>query len=645
MLHNLVSFDKVSVRYGSVGVIVALAVLTRWLLEPVLENAGFSIFLVAVLMGAWVGGIGPSLLGQTLLLLIHAACFAPSQSQHPQTMTRTILGFCAYYLVGTVVAALSEARQAALKRVAQQIEKVALQDEKLQATISGIGDGVLVTDHAGRVSFMNPVAQTMTGWLEREALGQAVESVFQIQQAPGGPIVDSPLGNVLQTGESLRESRVLYLVSRHGQQVPVTFNATPIRIPSGGIAGAVLIVRDESDRRQAEEQLRNMNRRKDDFLATLAHELRNPLAPIRTGLQLLKLSEGDQKIASEVQEIMERQILHMVRLVDDLLDVSRITRGKLQLRRCPVNFARVIATAVETMRSLIDDARHQLVVCVPEELDPIEADPDRLTQIACNLLHNAIKFTPSGGRIEVQVEQYQGELRLVVADNGRGIHPEKLETIFEMFNQGAEDKERGHSGLGIGLTLARRLAELHGGTIDAHSAGDNLGSTFRLRLPVGPRFQVPESPGQTGSRSVISNRRRRVLLVDDNEDGLRTIELMVQSLGNETCIARDGLEALESAQTFRPEVILMDLGMPRLSGYDAAQRLRQEPWGQDVLLIALTGWGQEKDRQRTLAAGFDDHFVKPVELEALRTCLERNRSDFIRARRTESSSTVSLPGK
>jgi CheY-like chemotaxis protein/two-component sensor histidine kinase len=314
----------------------------------------------------------------------------------------------------------------------------------------------------------------------------------------------------------------------------------------------------------------------------------------------------------------------MVRLVDDLLDVSRISRGKLQLRKSSINVARVIGAAVETMRPLIEKAQHRLVLRIPEQLEQIEADPDRLNQITCNLLHNAIKFTPNGGQIEIQVEQHEQDLELAVTDNGRGIPPEHLQSIFEMFNQGVIEKEQGQSGLGIGLALSRRLAELHGGTIDAHSPGSNLGSTFRLRLPRNGRFTDFETSKPAETLKPISS--RRVLVVDDNDDGLRTMTLMLQSLGCQTCTARDGWEALDAAKSFRPDVVFMDLGMPRMNGFDAAERIRKERWGQDVLLIAVTGWGQEKDRLRTQAIGFDDHLVKPVNLELLRSCLERTRA-------------------
>lgn len=616
------SFKELSLRYLRMLAIVSCATIVRLVVDPTFDNSGFSIFLVAILVNAWLGGVGPSLLGQTLLLMVNALV-SRSTNQNAPSAVPALVGLAAYYLVGTLTAILSEARRTALQRVALQNEKISNQQQELSATISGIGDAVLVTDNAGCVRFMNPVAEAMTGWELDQASGKNLEKILPVCDEGQSPWTPSSFEAVYRQGIDLREGRILWLSNRNGSQIPITYTATPIRDSSGGVSGVVVIVRNETARQQAEDELRNINQRKDDFLATLAHELRNPLAPIRTGLQLLKLSGVDQSTASEVQEILERQTQHMVRLVDDLLDVSRISRGKLQLRKSSINVARVVGSAVETMRPLIDQARHRLILRIPEGLDQIEADPDRLTQITCNLLHNAIKFTPPGGLIEINVEQNEQELELAVTDNGCGIAPEHLQSIFEMFNQGAIEKEKGQSGLGIGLALSRQLAELHGGTIDAHSQGSRLGSTFRLRLPRSNRFSFFETSTADDALKPISN--RRVLVVDDHEDGLRTITLMLQSLGCQTCMARDGFVALDAAKSFRPDVVLMDLGMPRLNGFQAAERLRKEPWGQDVLLIAITGWGQDRDRQRTQAAGFDDHFVKPVDLELLRSCLERKR--------------------
>ena len=615
------------VRYGQVLAIIAAAVVARWFLEPVLEDAGFSIFLAAMLMGAWVGGLGPSLLGQTLLLVVHATVFGHADRMAEQSPTRAFIGLFVYYLVGTVVAVLSGARRAGLTRMAEQNDRIARQQRELDATISCIGDAVMVTDHSGRISLMNPAAEALTGWRLSEALGHPLELLFQISDDAGRMSGDLPVAHVLQTGVGVREGGIVMLSTRAARQVPVTYNATPICTPGAGVTGAVLVVRDESDRRRAEEQLLDLNRRKDDFLATLAHELRNPLAPIRNGLDLLKMAQGDPQVAAEVHSIMDRQVRHLIRLVDDLLDVSRISRGKLELRKTPTSLADVAKNAVQTIQPFLDQAQHQLVLCVPADLTEVDADPDRLTQIACNLLHNAVKFTPSGGRIELRIERDEGETRLIVDDNGPGIHPDRLHSIFEMFNQGAEEKERGKSGLGIGLNLARRLAEMHGGTVDAQSAGINQGSTFRLRLPVRMRSSTsPVDIDQPQTPTQLMPGDCRVLVVDDNADALRTIALMLESLGHETCTAKDGLEALKIAEKSRPEVILMDLGMPVLNGYETAKRLREMPWGKDIHLIALTGWGQEKDRQRTQEAGFDDHLVKPVALEALQCCLKKHRS-------------------
>jgi PAS domain S-box-containing protein len=625
LLRHPEPLSSLAARYGSAFGIAAAAVALRIVLEPQLEHAGFAIFLGAVLLGAWVGGLGPSLISQTALLFVQARLFLHDVPAPESVITtRGIVSISAYYLVGSLVGLLSEARRSALDKVKRQNERIAHQQEQLRATIAGIGDAVLTVNASRELTFLNPAAESLTGWSQGEAIGLSLDRVAKFEAAEDNGSSTNPLVAALDSVDRVCESQMLPFISRDGRKLPVTFTATPIRTPAGMISGAVIILRDETERQSAEMQLQDMNRRKDDFLATLAHELRNPLAPIRTGLQLMKLSRGDQAVAAEVQSIMERQVQHIIRLVDDLLDVSRISRGKLQLQTCPTNFSRVVANAVETMRSQIQEAGHELVLTLPDDVHQVEGDPDRLTQIACNLLHNAIKFTPQGGRIEVRVEHTQDEARLCVIDNGSGIRPENLESIFEMFNQGMLEKERGKMGLGVGLTLARRLAEMHGGTVDAQSDGVNCGSTFRLRLPLQNRFAMitPTKPQEFPGRNAM---RRRVLLVDDNEDGLRMMEMMIRSLGHEIATAANGQEAVKKAESFAPEVIFMDLGMPVMNGYEAVRRIREASWGREMLIVATTGWGQENDRRRTMEAGFDDHLVKPVEMEALRSCLERKR--------------------
>jgi len=319
--------------------------------------------------------------------------------------------------------------------------------------------------------------------------------------------------------------------------------------------------------------------------------------------------------------MMQRQAQHMVRLIDDLLDVSRITRGKLELRKGRVELSEIVRDAVAATRPMFDETGHHLTVQLPEKPLLLYADGNRLTQVLTNLLNNAAKYTPREGRIELTAEVSEGEVTIAVSDSGIGIPADRMDSVFEMFAQVHEDASGGRKGLGIGLTLVKRLVEMHGGRVEVHSRGPNLGTTFRVRLPApaeapavaegGPHFPV--------SRSFVP---RRVLLVDDNPDVLESLRRAVSLLGHEVRGARDGQEALEIGRTFQPDIVLMDLGMPNLNGYDAARRLRQEPWGRELLLIAVTGWGQDDDRRRTAEAGFDRHLTKPIATADLQDVLE-----------------------
>jgi len=320
--------------------------------------------------------------------------------------------------------------------------------------------------------------------------------------------------------------------------------------------------------------------------------------------------------------MMQRQTQHMVRLVDDLLDVSRITRGKLELRRVQVELADIIRDAVEATRPLLDEARHQLIVRLPDRPLLLYADANRLTQVLTNLLNNAAKYTPREGRVELTAEHTGGEVVVTVSDSGIGIPEDKMDTVFDMFAQINESSECGHTGLGIGLTLVKRLIEMHGGTVDVQSRGRNLGTTFRVRLPALPESAAAANGKMDGSQYLPSTMKRRILVVDDNADALDSLSRIVSLMGNEVRRATDGLEALDVGRTFLPDVVLMDLGMPNLNGYDAARRLRQEPWGRELFLVATTGWGQDEDRRRTTEAGFDRHLVKPIAVDSLRDILD-----------------------
>jgi signal transduction histidine kinase len=376
-----------------------------------------------------------------------------------------------------------------------------------------------------------------------------------------------------------------------------------------------------AERHRLEADLREADRKKDDFIALLAHELRNPLAPIRNGLQVLQLASTDEAIKGNALEIMERQLSHMVRLIDDLLDVSRINRNKLELRREHVNLLTVVMAAVETARPIIDAERHELSISFPETALYVDADPVRLAQVFNNLLTNSAKFTPRGGQICLTVEPGDGSVQVAVKDTGIGIPATALETIFDMFSQIDPSIERSTGGLGIGLALVKGLVEAHGGSIAAESAGRGQGATFTVTLPVVAERTPAPVNGQ--SHNPEFNGRLRVLVVDDNTDGAESLRMVLSLMGNEVETAKDGVDAIERAEEFRPDVILMDIGMPRLNGYEATRLIRQRDWGKGIYIIALTGWGQLHDRERAKKAGCDAHLVKPVHRPALEEQLMR----------------------
>ena len=368
------------------------------------------------------------------------------------------------------------------------------------------------------------------------------------------------------------------------------------------------------------DQLRMADRRKDEFLATLAHELRNPLAPISTGLSLLTES-SDPEVSRKTLGIMQRQVRHMVRLIDDLLDVSRITMGKLELKRERIAVASVIEAAIEGSMPNLQQARHELRLDVTADPLFLDADHTRVAQVISNLLNNSSKYTANGGIIELSVRREGDQVRIAVTDNGLGLPPECFEDIFQMFGQVNRALDRSHGGLGIGLALVRRLVEMHGGTVEAESAGPDQGSTFTVRLPLADGA-AGEIAG-TNEGDEIDPEDRRVLVVDDNDDAAELLAVMLQQRGYRTAIAHDGPEALDVAQTLAPNIVILDIGLPGLSGYEVAERLRSNARLRETALIALTGWGSPDDRRRAIAAGFDVHLTKPVSAEDLHAALGR----------------------
>jgi PAS domain S-box-containing protein len=380
--------------------------------------------------------------------------------------------------------------------------------------------------------------------------------------------------------------------------------------------------RDVTDRMRAVDALKDADRRKDEFLATLAHELRNPLAPIVNSLEILRLADGDPGLIAKAHGAMDRQVRHLVRLVDDLLDISRITSNRLELRRERVDLGSVLQHAIEGSRAQLDEAGHQLQVSLPPEPVSLDADPTRLSQVFSNLLTNAARYTEPGGSIRLFVTLEPETAVITVQDTGIGIPAEKLPRVFDMFTQVNPAFQASRSGLGIGLSLVKRLVELHGGSVTAASEGAGRGSRFIVRLPVPAVVQpAPSHAAPARTNGVITP--RRILVVDDNRDAAVTLAAILTLSGNRAQVAHDGNEAVEMAATYRPDLILLDIGMPGLNGHDACQAIRKEPWGRDIVIVALTGWGQAEDREKSRRAGFDGHLVKPVDPAALAGLLEQ----------------------
>ena len=378
--------------------------------------------------------------------------------------------------------------------------------------------------------------------------------------------------------------------------------------------------RDITQRKQAEAALREADRRKDEFLATLAHELRNPLAPIRNSLHILRMTACNDPTAERVCEMMERQVNHMVRMVDDLMEVSRITRGLIELRKEEADLAAIIRSAVETSRPIFEAAEHQLAITIPPEPILLHGDTVRLSQVFANLLNNAAKYTDHGGQIWINAKQEKSEVVVSIRDTGIGIPAPMLPKVFDMFMQADRSTHRSQGGLGIGLTLVKRLVELHDGSISVRSDGPGQGSEFIVRLPVAA-LQPERTTKPPVSQRTASLPQRRVLVVDDNKDAGASMGMLLKFLGSDVQIVHDGAAALAAIESYRPDVVLLDIGMPGMDGFEVARQVRQCAEFNNIMLIALTGWGQAEDRHRTQAAGFDYHLVKPADITALQSLL------------------------
>jgi PAS domain S-box-containing protein len=502
----------------------------------------------------------------------------------------------------------------------------------LATTLRSIGDAVISTDAAGRVRFMNPVAEQLTGWTSAESQGRPLQDVFRIVSEQTRAAVESPVSRVLRDRKIIGLANHTVLIARGGGERPIEDSGAPIYGIDGELSGVVLVFRDATAQRESQlallksaAVLREADQRKDIFLATLSHELRNPLAPIRNAARLLEATTLSAEELQRSRLIISRQVRHMASLLDDLLDISRITRGVLTLKKDVIGLKGVFEAAVETARPAIDAKRHVLDVEWPSETIRIEADPVRLTQVVTNLLTNAAKYTDPEGRIVLGSRADGRTVILSVRDNGIGLAPQTLTKVFEMFSQVPSAKGQSEGGLGIGLALVKGLIALHGGRVEANSEGLEKGSEFVVYLPdsltEGAFMREPH-----GEQVPAQTRALRVLIADDNRDSAESLGMLLELSGHEVFLAHDGVEALAVAANKRPDAALLDIGMPGMNGYEVAAALRREPWGERMTVIAITGWGQEDAKRLAKAAGFDHHLTKPMDsvvLEAILAAISR----------------------
>ena len=486
-------------------------------------------------------------------------------------------------------------------------------ESRYTSLVQNIKDhAIFMMDPGGVVTTWNAEAEKIIGNEEAEILGRNFSVIFTEEDLRAG-----------KSGEELRLAREdgraedeRWHVRKDGSLFWALGVVTPMHDAGGTLTGFSKILRDMTERRCAELQLQRQavalteaDRHKDVFLATLAHELRNPLVPIRNGLELLRLAT-EPEAREAARAMMERQLGQMVRLVDDLLDISRISRNKLELRKARVDLWAVVQSAVETARPQVEAGGHTLTVTPPPSPVYLDADLTRLAQVFLNLLNNSAKYTEAGGRIDLTVTVEGAEAVVTVADTGVGIPAEALPRLFEMFSQVDRNLERAQGGLGIGLALVKGLTESHGGTVAGVSAGVGRGSSFAVRLPIVQGVPVEESKPPADDTAPAP--KRRILVVDDNRDGAESLATLLDLLGHDARTAHDGIEGVESAEAFRPDLIVLDIGLPKLNGLDACRRIREKAWAKDVVIVAATGWGQDEDRRRSREAGFDHHLVKPV---------------------------------
>jgi PAS domain S-box-containing protein len=519
-----------------------------------------------------------------------------------------------------------------IRRRRQVEAELRTQREWLHVTLTSIGDAVITTDEAGRVTLMNPTAEKLTGWTAEEAEGRPLYDVFEIVNERTRQPAENPVDKVLEAGCVVGLANHTVLIARDGSERPIDDTAAPIRGGDEDLRGVVLVFHDVSDRRTMERQLKQRaddleesDRRKDEFIAVLAHELRNPLAPIRAAGQVLKLGSARPEAVQQVADIVERQSDHLSALVDDLLDVSRVTRGKISLRRERLDFGEIVRVSADAYRQRCESSDVAFEVDLPDCPLWVDADRTRITQIIENLLDNACKFTDEGGAIAVRLAADPGGrcASLSIRDTGMGLEPEMKKRLFIPFAQADRTLDRSKGGLGLGLALVKGLVDLHEGEIAAKSDGPGRGAEFVVRLPLAdPPVDAPaEGAPADEAATLAAPPGLRVLVIEDNRDVANMVSMLLRLLGHEVLQAHTGNQGIELARTELPDVVLCDIGLPGISGHDVARSLRKDPTCGSLRLIALSGYGQAEDKRQAREAGFDGHLTKPVDVNKLRESL------------------------
>ena len=516
---------------------------------------------------------------------------------------------------GQVVGASKTARDISDRKRAE----AALQESerRFRQMVDALPVAVYTTDAHGRLTHFNPAAVEFAGCTP--VLGHDHWCVTWNLYHPDGtpmPRQEAPMARALSEQQPIRGAQAI-AERPDGERRWFEPYPTPLFDAAGRLTGGINLLLDITERIRAQHALQDADRRKDEFLALLAHELRNPLAPIRTGLELLRLAGDTPQSVRRVRLVMERQVTQMVRLIDDLLDVSRIASGKIVLQQVPSSLSELVQSAIDAHRTAIEAAKIDITVDLPGPPCVIDVDPTRFAQVLSNVLHNAVKFTPGQGTIRVSAEtRVANDARqavITISDTGIGISKELLPRMFELFVQAEPASERAHGGLGIGLALARRLIEMHGGEIAAQSDGPGHGTTIVITMPLSTAGAIPPSPPQIDVPRIAS----RVVIIDDNEDAAHTLAMLVEQLGGAASLAHDAASGLTAVQAFHPDIVFLDIGMPGTDGYDTCRRMRQDPAHRHVVVVAVTGWGQSQDKQRAREAGFDAHLTKPVDPTAL----------------------------